>query len=150
MPSFPASNQTFLKAPLPEGSQSTPSLKRSRVHSVGVAGPDPGPSSIKKSKGLDTGITDPRVTLTQLKRFPQLHAQVLWAKGLYRSQCIVKLPYSDRVKKLALANEVYGTSLARIRNPIAYDDAPERGGILALVSSLCKNVATANILEHAR
>ena len=150
MPSLPASNQTFLDAPLPEGSQSTPSLKRLRVHSVGAAGADPGPSLIKKSKGLDPGITDPRVTLTHLKPFPQLHALVLWAKGLYRSQCLIKLPYSDRAKKLALANEVYGSSLARIQNPIAYDDAPEHGGILALVSSLCKNVATANVLEHAR
>jgi len=126
-PSSSTADPNFLEAPTPQiakGSQSAVTLKRPRVHSIGEAGLDP--SSVKKPKS--------GTTIGELKtKFPQLNDRVVWAKGHFRSLCLLRQPYPLSAQRLTIAAECFTLSLEG-KTLQTYDNPPDEEYIFKLVS----------------
>jgi len=95
--------------------------KRARSDSLPQAGPS------KKTK---------RLSLDDLKvSCPQLHTVVVWAKGYYRTGCLLEYPcISDREQKLNYSELAF--TQAKVTKPynVTYPDEPSFLSILDLVS----------------
>jgi len=84
--------------PIPKSLQSALTLKCPRVQSDGETA-----STMKKSKGPTVSIS-----LAALKKlFLSIHTWVLWAKGFYHTQSLIRQLYALRAQKLSLAVEGY-------------------------------------------
>jgi hypothetical protein len=113
--------------PIPENSQSALTLKRPRVQSVGETA-----STVKKSKGPTVNIKVKHLKI----QFPSIHTRVMWAKGFYRAQSLIRQPYALRAQKLSLAAEAYNFARDREQTVVIINNPPALSLLITLVSSL--------------
>lgn len=147
---FPAADPMSSGVSLSSTSHALPSgqvLKRPRVHSVAEAGP----SSSKRSRPLDP----PTVSLTTLKEagFLQIVAQVVWAKGYYCGQCLIREPYLKKPEKLVLAEKAHKAAIARTTVPIVYNNVPsddELRNLVGISYKISAELISAFILDFQR
>jgi len=111
--------------------ETSSSLKRPRVPSIGEAELDQ--SLVKKSKELGT----PKLTIKDLKDFPDILDVVNKAKGYFRSQALIRQPYPIGPQKLSLADEAHSHSgPSAIPRPADSGTPPDKSRVLIMVSEV--------------
>jgi hypothetical protein len=110
--------------------ETSSSLKRPRVPSIGEAELDQ--SLVKKSKELDSETL--KLTIKDLKDFPDILDVVNKAKGYFRSQALIRQPYPIGPQKLSLADEAHSHSgPSAIPRPADSGTPPDKSRVLKIV-----------------
>jgi len=84
---------------------------------------------------VDNKVNLTELDLTELEEtFPHLALMVFKAKGHYRCQCLLEMPYLQAIHKVIRANQVFILALAGAEWET--DDTPPLSPVLRLVSAL--------------